>query len=122
MFCCLRISVLFGEAPKLSMATGTAEVVKISIKDKDISLRGPFGEIHNLDLRRGLDGNPLNRLRVGDCVEFPCDPAGGDLHRDHQLSQIVSWEASARTTSPRVSTPIGVPASSTTNNRCVPRS
>ena len=52
------------------MATGTAEVVKISVEDKDISLRGPFGGIHNLDLRRGLDGNPLNRLRVGDYVEF----------------------------------------------------
>ena len=72
-----RDDVLLSEAfgpvrrgARVSMATGTAEVVKISIKDKDISLRGPFGGIHNLDLRRGLDGNPLNRLRVGDYVEF----------------------------------------------------
>ena len=62
-----RDDVLLSEAfgpvrrgARVSMATGTAEVVKISVEDKDISLRGPFGGIHNLDLRRGLDGNPLN--------------------------------------------------------------
>ena len=50
--------------------TGTAEVIKISEKDQDLSLRGPFGGIHNLDIRDGIDSNPLQTLRLSDYVEF----------------------------------------------------
>ena len=55
---------------KVAMATGTAEVVKMSEKDHELSLRGPFGGIHNLDVRNGISGDPLKSLEVGDFVEF----------------------------------------------------
>ena len=63
----------FGEVRKgalVAMGTGTAEVVKVSEKDHELSLRGPFGGIHNLDVRPGLSGNPLAQLKVGDVVSF----------------------------------------------------
>ena len=40
------------EGAKVVMATGTAEVVKISESDNEISLRGPFGGVHNLDVAK----------------------------------------------------------------------
>ena len=58
------------EGARVAMGTGTVEVVKISEKDPDLSLRGPFGGIHNLDIRDAINGNPLQTLRVGDYVEF----------------------------------------------------
>ena len=63
----------FGELRKgarVSMGTGTAEVVKVSEQDHELSLRGPFGGIHNLDVRPGLNGDPLALLNVGDVVSF----------------------------------------------------
>ena len=63
----------FGEVRKgarVAMGTGTAEVVKVSEKDHELSLRGPFGGIHNLDVRPGLNGDPLAQLKVGDFVRF----------------------------------------------------
>ena len=63
----------FGEVRKgarVAMGTGTAEVVKVSEKDHELSLRGPFGGIHNLDVRPGLGGDPLSQLKVGDYVSF----------------------------------------------------
>jgi len=63
----------FGDVRKgarVAMATGTAEVVKVSEKDQALSLRGPFGGVHNLDVRDAIDGDPLDRLKVGDFVEF----------------------------------------------------
>jgi hypothetical protein len=55
---------------KIAMATGTAEVVKISQVDHELSLRGPFGGVHNLDVRREIEGDPIKTLKVGDYVEF----------------------------------------------------
>ena len=55
---------------RVSMATGTAEVVKISEEDQEISLRGPFGGVHNLDVRNGISGDPFNELKLGDFVNF----------------------------------------------------
>ena len=63
----------FGElrqGARVAMGTGTAEVVKVSEKDHELSLRGPFGGIHNLDVRPGLNGDPLAQLKVGDFVSF----------------------------------------------------
>jgi len=63
----------FGELRKgarVSMGTGTAEVVKVSEQDRELSLRGPFGGIHNLDVRPGLIGNPITQLKPGDVVSF----------------------------------------------------
>ena len=63
----------FGEVRKgarVAMGTGTAEVVKISEDDHELSLRGPFGGVHNLDVRPGLNGDPLAQLKLGDFVSF----------------------------------------------------
>ena len=63
----------FGELRKgarVSMRTGTAEVVKVSEQDHELSLRGPFGGIHNLDVRPGLNGDPITQLKPGDVVSF----------------------------------------------------
>ena len=58
------------EGTRVVMGTGTAEVVKVSEQDHELSLRGPFGGIHNLDVRPGLNGDPLAQLKVGDFVSF----------------------------------------------------
>ena len=55
---------------RVSMATGTAEVVKISEEDQEISLRDPFGGVHNLDVRNGINGDPFQDLTLGDFVDF----------------------------------------------------
>ena len=63
----------FGElrnGARVSMGTGTAEVVKVSEQDHELSLRGPFGGIHNLDVRAGLIGDPITQLKPGDVVSF----------------------------------------------------
>ena len=67
------LSESFGElsqGAKVAMATGTAEVVKVSEQDHEISLRGPFGGVHNLDVRHNIDGDPVEQLSVGDFVDF----------------------------------------------------
>ena len=58
------------QGARVAMATGTAEVVKVSAKDHEVSLRGPFGGVHNLDVRNGIKGDPARTLSVGDYVEF----------------------------------------------------
>ena len=54
------------------MGTGTAEVVKISEDDHDheLSLRGPFGGVHNLDVRPGLNSDPLAQVKLGEFASF----------------------------------------------------
>jgi hypothetical protein len=63
----------FGPVPKgtrVTMATGTAEVVRIARKDHTISLRGPDGQVHILDGCRALEQEALTSLPVGDLVNF----------------------------------------------------
>ena len=55
---------------RVAMATGTAEAVKIAEEDQEISLRGPFGGVHNLDVRDGISGDPFSDLKLGDFVDF----------------------------------------------------
>ena len=55
---------------RVAMATGTAEAVKIAEEDQEISLRGPFGGVHNLDVRDGISGDPFSDLKFGDFVDF----------------------------------------------------
>ena len=67
------LSADFGDLRKgarVSMRTGNAEVVKVSKQDHELSLRGPFGGIHNLDVRPGGDGDPITQLKPGDVVSF----------------------------------------------------
>ena len=55
---------------RVAMVSGTAEVVKVSEQDHVMSLRGPFGGIHNLDVRHSINGDPVEQLSVGDFVDF----------------------------------------------------
>ena len=52
------------------MATGTAEVVRLSRTDHKVTLRGPLGKIHKLDIRPELEEDVFADLKVGDMVEF----------------------------------------------------
>ena len=58
------------QGAKVAMTTGTAEVVKVSEKDNELSLRGPFGGVHNLDVQSVINGDPVKTLNVGDLVDF----------------------------------------------------
>ena len=102
---------------RVSMVTGTAEVVKISEEDQEISLRGPFGGVQNLDVRNGIAGGPFNDLELGDCVDLrliqPIAIASLFAGSPDQTSPL---EARARTTSPRVTTPTGFFSASSTNS------
>ena len=63
----------FGPVPKgtrVAMATGSAEVVRISRTDRTLSLRGPFGKVHNLDVSTRMPGTVFDELALGDLVEF----------------------------------------------------
>ena len=63
----------FGVVPaqtSITMLSGTAEVVRLSRKDNTISLRGPLGKVHNLDVRQGIDRALLSKLEVGNLVQF----------------------------------------------------
>lgn len=58
------------QGAKVAMTTGTAEVVKVSEKDNELSLRGPYGGVHNLDVQSVINGDPVKTLKVGDLVDF----------------------------------------------------
>ncbi|MDC0319927.1 hypothetical protein OAL34_02175, partial [Synechococcus sp. AH-551-G03] len=61
----------FGPVPKgtrVAMATGSAEVVRISRTDRTLSLRGPFGKVHNLDVSKRMPGTVFDELALGDMV------------------------------------------------------
>ena len=44
--------------------------MKISEEDQEISLRGPFGGVHILDVRNGISDDPFQELKLGDFVDF----------------------------------------------------
>ena len=58
------------QGAKVAMTSGTAEVVKVSENDHELSLRGPFGGVHNLDVHGDINGKPVKNLNVGDYVDF----------------------------------------------------
>ena len=58
------------QGAKVGMTSGTAEVVKVSENDHELSLRGPFGGVHNLDVHGDINGEPVKNLNVGDYVDF----------------------------------------------------
>ena len=69
----IEIAGDFGPVPKgtrVAMATGSAEVVRISRTDRTLSLRGPFGKVHNLDVSKRMPGMVFDELALGDLVEF----------------------------------------------------
>ena len=68
-----RLGSDFGPLPvgtRVAMATGTAEVVRLSRMDHKLTLRGPLGRIHKLDIRPELENEVFADLKVGDMVEF----------------------------------------------------
>jgi len=68
-----RLGSDFGPLPvgtRVAMATGTAEVVRLSRMDHKLTLRGPLGKIHKLDIRPELENEVFADLKVGDMVEF----------------------------------------------------
>jgi hypothetical protein len=69
----IEIAADFGPVPqgtRVAMATGSAEVVRISRTDRTLSLRGPFGKVHNLDVSKRMPGAVFDALALGDLVEF----------------------------------------------------
>ena len=69
----LILSEQFGpvrQGAKVATTTGTAQVVKISEDDNELSLRGAFGGVHNLDIHNVITGGPVKTLKVGDLVDF----------------------------------------------------
>ncbi|MDB4484687.1 hypothetical protein N9026_00570 [bacterium] len=58
------------QGAKVAMTSGTAEVVKVSENDHELSLRGPFGGVHNLDVHGDINGEQVKNLNVGDYVDF----------------------------------------------------
>ena len=55
---------------RVALASGTAKIIKISRVDHSISLMGPLGGIHNLDVIDDPEGIALHDLNPGDFVEF----------------------------------------------------
>jgi len=68
-----RLGRDFGPVPagaRVAMASGTAEVVRLSRTDHMVTLRGPLGKIHKLDIRPELEDEVFAGLSVGDMVDF----------------------------------------------------
>ena len=55
---------------KVAMTSGTAEVMKVSENDHELSLRGPFGGVHILYVHGGINGGAVKNLNVGKYVDF----------------------------------------------------
>ena len=48
----------------------TVKAVKVSENDYEISLCGPFGGIHNIDVHGNINGDLVQTLKVDDYVDF----------------------------------------------------
>ena len=55
---------------RLALASGTARIIKLSEDDRSISLMGPLGGIHNLDVLADPDDDLFPLLNAGDLVNF----------------------------------------------------
>ena len=55
---------------RLALASGTARIIKLSEDDRSISLMGPLGGIHNLDVLADSDDDLFPLLNAGDVVNF----------------------------------------------------
>ena len=55
---------------RVALASGTARVVKLSRTDRSISLMGPLGGIHNLDVVADASDDLFPTLTIGDLVDF----------------------------------------------------
>ena len=55
---------------RVALASGTARVVKLSRKDRSISLLGPLGGIHNLDVLVDTTDDLFPQLKAGDLIDF----------------------------------------------------
>ena len=55
---------------RLALASGTARIIKLSEVDRSISLMGPLGGIHNLDVLADSGDDLFPLLNAGDLVNF----------------------------------------------------
>ena len=55
---------------RVALASGTARVIKLSERDRTLSLMGPLGGIHNLDVLADPGDDLFPNLRAGDVVSF----------------------------------------------------
>ena len=55
---------------RLALASGTARIIKLSEVDRSISLMGPLGGIHNLDVLADSGDDLFPLLNAGDLVDF----------------------------------------------------
>ena len=55
---------------RVALASGTARVLKLSATDRSLSLMGPLGGIHNLDVVMPSDDDLFPALQAGDLVDF----------------------------------------------------
>ena len=55
---------------RVAMASGTAQVVKLSATDRSLSLMGPLGDTHNLVVVKPSGDDRFPALHGGDLVDF----------------------------------------------------
>ena len=55
---------------RVALASGTARVIKLSKTDRSLSLMGPLGGIHNLDVIAPSGTDLFPSLKIGDLVTF----------------------------------------------------
>ena len=59
------------QGAKVAMTSGTADIMKVSENDHELSLRRPVGGVQNLDVRGDINGEPVKKnLNVGNYVDF----------------------------------------------------
>ena len=55
---------------RVALASGTGKVIKLDHQDGSLSLMGPLGGIHNLDVLASPGNDPLEDLNAGDFIDF----------------------------------------------------
>ena len=69
---------------RVALASCTALVVKLSALDRSLSLMGPIGGIHNLDMVMPSDDDLFPALQAGDRVDFRLiQPVAVNIDRVH---------------------------------------
>ena len=67
---------------RVALASGTARVLKVSATDRSLSLMGPLGGIHNLDVVMPSGSDLFPALKAGDLVDFRLiQPVAVDIDR-----------------------------------------
>ena len=65
-----KTMIPLSKGTRVALASGTARVLKLSSSDRNISLMGPLGGIHNLDVTTDSSDDLFPNLKPGDLVDF----------------------------------------------------